>query len=276
LLNDPPLKRAKKPDSIYANDMASYKALVDLVTRARLEGVIPFEAIDDPTRPVTVWDTHQEPRSFVRQELSEMFRGYYRDLMQSQPNHVELVGEKNTVASILRPVAAEYTIPLTTGRGYCSLPPRSAMAERFFASGKERLILLIVSDFDPDGEEIAASFARSLRDDFGVVAVYPIKVALTSDQVDTYQLPPMMRAKTSSSRCKGFVGKHGENVFELEALKPEELQHIVHEAIEGVIDRDAYSAEIEAERDDAAFLAGVRSRVGQSLREMDLGDAGGE
>jgi hypothetical protein len=276
LLNDPPLKHAGKPGSRYANDVASYRALVDLVTRARLDGSISFHAIGDETRPVIVWRVHQDPRAFVRSELQDMFKGYARDLLQSQPNHIELIGEKNTVASILKTVAGEYTLPMTTGRGYCSLPPRQQMAERFRQSGKEKLILLLVSDFDPDGEEIAASFARSMRDDFGIDAIHPIKVALTAEQVERFKLPPIMQAKESSSNHAKFVARHGENVYELEALPPEELQRVVREAIEAVIDRDALSAEIAAERRDAAFLEGVRRTVQEALKGIDLEGAGDE
>ena len=73
--------------------------------------------------------------------------------MQSQPNHIEIVGEKNTIAPIIRPVAAGFSIPTTIGRGYCSLRPRYDIAERFRKSGKDRLLLLILTDFDPDGQE---------------------------------------------------------------------------------------------------------------------------
>jgi hypothetical protein len=270
LLNDPPLKHASKPASIYQNDLGSYKATCDLVTRARLEGRIPFEAIADETRPVEIWNAHLDSRAFIRQECDGMFRNYWRDLMQSQPNHIEIVGEKNTVGAMLRPIAAEYTIPVTTGRGYCSLAPRHDMSERYWASGKERLVLLIVSDFDPEGQDIAHSFARSMRDDFGIDQIHAIKVALTVEQVEQHNLPPGAQAKKSSSRFRKFVAEHGHNVFELEALAPEVLQEIVREAIEGVIDRDAYGAEIAAERDDAAFLAGVRRTAIDALKGIDL------
>ena len=62
------------------------------------------------------------------------------------------------------------------------------MVKRFKSSGKDKLILLILSDFDPDGEEIAHSLARSLRDDFDVDAVEPVKVALTREQVAMFEL----------------------------------------------------------------------------------------
>lgn len=271
LLNDPPLRHASKPDSRYRNDLASYKSVVELLTRARLAGLVPWDAIADETRPVSTWRVWNSPGAFVREQLGDFLKGYWRDLMQSQPNQVEIIGEKNTVRPILQQVAQEYCIPLTTGRGYCSLPPRRDMAERFRRNGKQKLVLLIVSDFDPDGEEIAHSFARSMRDDFGIDAVHAIKVALTADQVREHKLPADMRTtdKQSSNRRK-FETRYGHDVFELEALRPEALQQIVYETIDDVIDVDAFNAELAAEKEDAVFLESRRRLVKDALGGLQL------
>ncbi|MCE9545761.1 MAG: ParB N-terminal domain-containing protein [Planctomycetia bacterium] len=270
LLNAPPLIHASKPASRYGNTLSSYKALVDLLTRARLAGDIGMEAIADETRPVVVWGVHPTAGGFIGSELDGFLKGYWRDLLQSQPNHIELVVEKNTVAPIVRPVAARFCLPMTSGRGYCSLPPRAAIAERFQDSGKEKLVLLIVSDFDPDGEAIAESLARSLRDDFDIDDIHPVKVALTAEQVAAYNLPPELKAKTTSSRYRGFTEKFGDDVFELEALPPEELQRIVERAIDAVLDRPAFNAELDAEKQDAAYLEGVRRTVKDALQGIDF------
>lgn len=270
LLNDRPLRHASKPDSTYANDQKSYKDLCDLTARARLSGDIPMNVIDDETRPVESWNVHDGPQSFIRAELKRMFNGYWRDLMQSQPNHVEIIGEKNTLAGILRPVAMDYTIPMTLGRGYCSLPPRAGIVSRYRRSGKRRLILLIVSDHDPDGEEIAHSFARSMRDDFGVRRIHPVKVALTRDQVNEHRLPPMMSAKETSAHYDRFVSEHGQAAYEVEALEPVTLQKILRDAIDTVIDVALFNHEVEAEKQDAAHLAGLRRTVRASLQGIDF------
>ncbi|MDZ4783006.1 MAG: ParB N-terminal domain-containing protein [Planctomycetia bacterium] len=78
LLNDPPLRHARKPGSRYVNDKKSYNDLVDLLTRARLANEIPWNAIDDETRPVEVWSVHQDPSGFIRAETSEFLFGYWR------------------------------------------------------------------------------------------------------------------------------------------------------------------------------------------------------
>jgi hypothetical protein len=138
LLNDPPLIHAKKPETYidkkgklrhnrYRNDRKSYKAVCDLLTRGRLAGLIPFDAIGDETRPVSTWDVHRNVGPFFRREIDSFCEGYWRDLLQDQPNHVEIVGEKLTIEGIVRPVAMKFCIPYTIGRGYSSLPPRKAM-----------------------------------------------------------------------------------------------------------------------------------------------------
>ena len=76
MLNDPPLIHAKKPDSKYANNLASYRALTDLLTRARLAGHISWNAIADETRTFTAWETSAEPAPFVKRELNDLLKGY--------------------------------------------------------------------------------------------------------------------------------------------------------------------------------------------------------
>src|SRR5262249_38133657 len=121
LLNDPPLRHAGKPDSRYRNSLECYKDVCDLLTRARLAGEIPFHAIADPTRTIATWNVNGEVGGFLKKKLDDFLKGYWRDLQQSQPNHIEIVGEKNTIEGSIREVAMEYCIPYTLGRGYCSL-----------------------------------------------------------------------------------------------------------------------------------------------------------
>ncbi len=268
LLNDPPLIHARKPASVYSNTLPWYKALCELITRARLAGEIPFRCIHDPTRPVQAWNLPRDCTAFIRRELDGFLKGYYRDLQQSQPNQIEIIGEKNTIDNIIRPEAMDYCIPLTIGRGYCSLPPRQQMAQRFRSSGKEQLVLLVLSDFDPEGQDIGHSFARSLRDDFDIGRIVPVQVALAAAQVAELYLPPVMKAKEGSSRYEKFVQLHGEDVFELEAVPPGRLQAILREAIDGVLDVAAFNAEVDSEKQEAARLDGIRRTMLAELRGL--------
>ena len=262
MLNDPPLRHSGKPTSRYGNNRKSYKDLCDLCTRARLAGMIPWEAVADETRPVELWNCYETVAEYVAKQAPYMLGWYRRDLMQGQLKHVEIVCEKNTVAEIVRRVARDYCIPVTSGRGYCSIGPRREMAERHEASGKTGLVLILISDCDPDGDEIAASMARSLRDDFDVWNIKAVRAALTIEQARQFQLPPNSDAKTTSPQFKKFVAKHGtRSAYELEALSPDALADIVRQAIESVIDMTAYRREVETWKAEAADLEVIRRRV---------------
>jgi ParB-like chromosome segregation protein Spo0J len=261
LLNDPPLRNARRPSSRYRNDKAAYDDLSDILTRARLAGLVPMEALDDETRPVTVLRSYPGVGPFVRQESAHFLCWYARDLQAGQPLHIEVVCEKMTVGPIVEPVCAQFCLPLTIGRGYMSIPPRRDIAERFRLSGKAALQLVVVSDADPEGESIAESLAGSMRDDFHVPEVRAVKACLTPAQARRMGLPTALEAKETSSRRKGFVARHGAEVWELESLPPAELRRLVREAVESVLDHDAFNREVEAEKDDAAELEAVRAEA---------------
>ena len=268
-----PVLRHDAKAELYLNNLKCYRDCSDLCTRGRVFGNIPFSAIADETRPVTLSKVYGSTGPFIAAEIDAFLKNYWRDFLQSQPNHIELFCEKNTVNSILMPVAYEFTMPLTSGRGYCSIPPRHGMAQRFKASGKEKLIVLLLSDHDPEGCDLIETFPRSMRDDFGVESVYPIRVALTRDQVDEYGLPSNLFAKASSSRHKTYVQQHGDHVWELDALSPEQLQDITRKAILSVLDMDKFDHERQSELDDAKKLADIRATVFETLKQCDVFDA---
>src|SRR5437868_6646885 len=107
-----------------------------------------------------------------------------------------------------------------------------------------------------------------MRDDFDIDEIHAVKVALTQNQVRQFNLPPIMKAKESSSRYAGFAEKYGDDVWELEALEPAILQQLVREAIESVIDVDLFNSEQQAEREDARYLAAFRSRAVAALGKL--------
>jgi len=271
LLNDPPLKHSGKPRSRYRGDHASSKSLTELVTRARVEGLIDQEVIDDPTRPVTVWDVERNLAGYYAAQMEDLLNGYWRDLMQSQPNHVEIVLEKNTLQNILRPVAMNFCIPFTSGRGMTSTRPVYNIAKRYRQSGKQGLAIIAVGDLDPDGDAIVQSLDTRLRYEYKVPKLSVVKAALTMDQVRELGLPKSFETahdKKSSHKAR-YLERYGEDgfIWELEALPPMTLQRLVTQAIDLVIDRKAFNHEVTEEKKDAAHNAAVREIVLRTLRE---------
>jgi hypothetical protein len=274
LLNNPPLRHSSKDgvrmtrrgvrtvDSTYRNDKESYNALIRLLRDARLDERIPWEVIDDPTRPVTLWNVHRSTQPYVEAELNDFLRGYARDLLQSQPNHIELFAEKKTLSTILRPLSSRFCMPMTIGSGSCSIAPIRKLVKRFEKSGKEKLIILAIADLDPAGMMIARSFCQRLRDYFGIEDVDARRVALTMDQVDDYHLPPGGNTEEKDDVNKNaFEEAYGSDTYEVEALEPAQLTSIVEEAILQSIDIDAFNHEIEREEADSQFLEARRTLI---------------
>jgi hypothetical protein len=273
---DAPLKHASKPNSKYVNDIESYKKLISVLSRGRTEGHISWNAIEDETRPV------YEPRAFwnrgqfFRQHFDKFLTGYWRDRQQSQPGHIEIIGEKLTVQSILEKVAEEYTIPLTISRGMASLPCKKGIADRFYASKKGKLILLVVSDLDPAGDAIAEDLVKSFERDFGIgnssdYYIEPYKVALTIEQVEELGLASSMDAKETSPTYQAFVNRYGiTDAYELEAMEPSELQLALENAIDEVMDLDLYNEELEAEEKDSAEIVAVKNQAQEFLGSLKL------
>jgi hypothetical protein len=256
----------------YRNDGNSYKATSDLITRLRLDGTIPWEAFDDFTRPLEEFNAHRSVRDFVKEEVEYLFKYYRRDLLQSQANHIEVLCEKNTIYHMVLTVTRKYLINTSSGRGYNTIDPWHDLYERFRASGKLRLIVIVLSDYDPEGEMIPIVGGRTLRDDFGVPEdlLKIIKAGATRDQTERYGLPPQNFAKESSSNYDWFVERNGgdDTVWELEALDPEDMLRDLDDTIRSVIDVDLFNREVATEAEEAAYLEAARKVAVASLKDF--------
>ena len=269
---DAPLLHASKPDSRYVNDIKSYRALTDILTRGRITGRIPWDATDDETRPIDLNQAFNSPADFLRDELDRFLKGYWRNRQQSQPNHIEICIEKLTVRTILQQVAEEYTIPVSTIRGMGSTPPKKKLADRFRYSRKKKLILLVVSDLDPAGDAIADDLVKCFKRDYHIWNIEAFKVALTIEQVEEFDLEPSMDAKEDSPTYNAFVERYGiTDAYELEAMEPETLADTLRNAIDDVLDIDLYNQELDAEETDSAEIIAVRKQTEQFFKSLNLG-----
>ncbi len=273
LLNDPPYistpKRSIRASEYYryCNDRKSYNALVGLLKSARYRGHVPMHVIDDPTRPQLTHSGWTNASEFVNQEIENFLVGYHRDRQQDQPRHIEIFCEKNTVYGMLSRVANEYYVPLTAGRGFCSVPVWRNMAARFRASGKEAMTLIVVSDHDPEGLELADDAIRSLRD-LWKLPVEGHRVAVNREQIEELNLAEDCNpAKATSSQYQKFVERTGSSkTWELESLPPDYLVSQVKAAVEASMNRYILNSVVEQERDDADSLWQIKQTIAGSMQ----------
>jgi hypothetical protein len=253
----------------YRNDQGSYDATSDLITRLRLSGLVPWEAFTDPTRPVQEFRAFKDVRQFITQDLERLFTGYWRDLLQSQPNHIEVLVEKNTVYHMALQVTEKYQVPTRSARGLNSIDSFHDIAEAYRRSGKERLVLITLSDWDPEGQLIPHDAGRRLRDDFDIWHVDIIPAGVTRQQIEKYGLPTMNLAKESSSNYDWFVQRNGDDTaWELEALDPADMQSDLDHVIRSVLDIGLFNQELEEEKRESAVLEAHRRTAVEALRGL--------
>ena len=272
LLNNPPLTRvckrsSKDPEEArYKNDLASYKKLVRLLKDARYTGLLPLSCIDDPTRPMHHYRGYRNLSSFIESEMEGFLVGYHRDRQVDQPRHIELLGEKNTLMPILKPVATEYYVPLSLSRGYGTVPLWKQIADRYKRTCKKSITLVVVSDYDPEGLDLPKDAVRALRDVFGVPVDYH-RVAVNMEQIEELALETDFNpAKEESSRLESFIEETGgTDTWECEAIPPDYLQDQVRAAIEANMDMDVYRMAAEQEQMEAEELSEIRSQIVDDL-----------
>lgn len=226
--------------AIIPNSHREYKRLGDLLSKARLAGLVDWDAIEDRVRRPVVWRSYDS----IQQCAQEAAAGFALQRWKNQPEYVELWCEKDALSSVLEPICSELFATMMVNRGYSS---SSAMYEarnrierkRADEQGNDRDVhILYLGDFDPSGEDMV----RDIRDRFEMFEVSDIsvtKIALNPDQVAKWKLPPNP-AKMSDSRAGKFVSEHGALSYEVDAIPPKELQKIVRREIEGHMDLDLY------------------------------------
>jgi len=271
LLNDPPLKQAPKRSKYdaevyrYRNDKDSYNSLVDLLESARYHGQVSMLCIDDPTRPQETWRAFSSLSEFIHQETEILLCGYHIDRQLEQPRHIEVFAEKNTLYRIVSKACVGYTVPFAIGRGFCSIPVWRDMAARFRNSDKERMTLIIVSDYDPEGLELADDAIRSLT--LHDVPVDGHRIAVTPEQIEELGLAEDFNpAKDTSTRYHSFVKRTGgKRCWEVEALPPDYLVEQIKAAIEANMDMEIYGAVCDREEKDRENLRQTRTAIAEQL-----------
>jgi hypothetical protein len=251
------------------NSRNSYQRLSNHLTTARLQGSVPWEAIEDRVREtITSWGW-SGASEFVKDQVLGFLWGYHRDLLQSQPLNIEILIEKDALSRVAAEVAGDYGIPVLVCRGNNSISKSKEFCDRartHLEDGRETRILYF-GDLDPSGVAMLPSVLHTMQVEMGLgEAVQGYFCALQPWHVDEYDLPRDPDAiKKSDSRTAGYLREYGNLSVELDALPPAILQQLIREAIEDHLNMGAYQAEVERDEQDRRRIAAFRDRVSDLL-----------
>jgi hypothetical protein len=236
-----------RDDVIHPNTVSAYDTLSGWLRDDRLEGIIPWEWMEDRLRQATVWAMWNEPAEF----LHSVRNRYSRNVWQDQRHYVEVWCEKDALSGIFSSVVGRYGVALNVGRGYDGWSSIKRAADRYYWRQDEGIetTVLYFGDFDPSGEDMH----RSLQERFATLDVYPEmpKVALTHE--DARSLPGDV-VKADDSRAPAFVAKYGSLAVELDALPVAELRLRIQSEVEERLDMGALAENGRIEREQQREL----------------------
>jgi len=239
-------------EALIDNSTYCYRRLSEVTAIARRAGAFPDLA--DLTREIVRYQTWADPT-----DAQDWLAEHYRiDRTEGQPYAVYLSIEKHALSTLLLDRFGDRGIPILPLGGYSSQTfvddvVRDVEARR----DDRRAILLLATDFDPSGEDLARDF-EVRTGCFDKV----IRVALTAEQVAEYQVPESVAPEktdpdqTKDSRAKHFLGKYGRlRQAELDALPPDLLLTLFEDALVPFWDASAFEDACAREDDDRLDLA---------------------
>ncbi len=165
------------------NTRNEYQRLGVALVKARKQGMIPWEWIEDRMRRPRGVDMWLDLPDF----LKDVRHAYRKDIWPSQPGYLEIWLEKDALSGIFEDITREYGVTLVVGRGYNSWSAYRDAAERLCEQEKTATILYF-GDFDPSGEDMVRAMRESLLF-FGALPEIE-KVTLTLEDIAAYNLPP--------------------------------------------------------------------------------------
>ena len=223
------------------NNERSYKNIGNLINDGRLAGLIDWTAITDRTRNLR-GNSHWSNPSDV---IASTKYSYLLNKWKGQPNYVEVWVEKDALVDIVGQACRPLDTPYFSCRGYTSQSEMWSAAQRFIRQGdRENRIIIHLGDHDPSGIDMTRDIQERLTM-FGA-NVHVKRVALTMEQIETYN-PPPNPAKMTDSRCWKYIENFGYESWELDALEPKMLTNLITEQVTMYRDDEIYQAVCDRE-----------------------------
>ncbi len=249
---DPEYNAKHKLPPTTKNTIKNYKKLGEILSLARIGGLVDWDAMEDRTRNLLGlrhWGSPEEAVKWVADQ-------YRIQKDWKQPWRIEVWIEKDALLGIFERVCTEADIDVVyiSLRGHNSQSEMWSAAQRINAyyeqTGQETLILQF-SDHDPSGIDMFRDIRTRLRM-FHCNAIVR-RMALTIGQVRKMKLPPNP-AKETDSRFKVYQERFGNESWELDGLEPDALAGLVRRGVASVRNAEAWTKEKAREKKDIAKL----------------------
>lgn len=243
------------------NKQRNYDALGDTISKARLGGLVDWDAIEDRTRFLRGRSNSYSPST----ALTALSRRYSIDMWRNQETRLEVWIEKDALLGVIEGVCRDNDVDYFACRGYVSQSALYEAGQRMARYQRDgyRTVIIHLGDHDPSGIDMTRDNGERVNL-FGWDETDVRRIALNMDQVDEYS-PPPNPAKLTDSRAPEYVAQHGYESWELDALEPRVMRDLIQDTIDEYKDEYAWQ-----EREDLlqAGQAVLRDVIAQARDEQ--------
>jgi hypothetical protein len=238
------------------NTNQAYKQLSRVTVTARKSGKLRWDSFSDEGRPVLgdFVEEYQTPEEFVQTGLDYLRTAslnYTIPKWHQQPCYVEVWIEKLALADTFCSFLRDRDVKIIVNRGYSgwSFLCKSSMRLQELKNAGKELHVLYFGDCDPSGDDMDRHLDSALCY-FGLQDIDFERVAVTEEQIQQFNLPPIPKSQETINKIKrdtrtsGFIEKYGRlYAVELDALlaiAPDEFKRIVQQSVDQFFDQGIY------------------------------------
>jgi hypothetical protein len=243
--------------ALIPNTEKSYKRLGNIISDARRNGDLDWDAIEDRTRHLRKLSHWSKPQSI----LESAKQSYHLDLWETQETRVEVWVEKDALVGVIEDVCERNDVPYFACRGYVSDSEMWNAAQRHIAYD-QNVIVLHLGDHDPSGIDMTRDIRERLELFNDGIDFEVRRIALTMEQIRELN-PPPNPAKITDSRYQSYADKYGNESWELDALEPRYISDLILNEILTIRDDNAFTELKERQEKE-------RAQIGEIINKWDI------
>ena len=238
-------------------------AIGTLLKWLRINGDVPWEAIQDNIRTLTTKAGYSSAKQFIQQQINQMFRYYSRCVAQDQQYHIEIWIEKEGLLNIVEPIADKYCRRVLACKGYNSITFQADFYDRTTETMGKGLkpVILYFGDWDPSGVNMIYAAMQTLQDELDLdmdqviverCGINPAHFPMLPENPDPVPI------KETDTRAGKFMVAHGSTCYELDAFHPSALQELVEKSILRYTNTEAIACNLSIEKSEQKLLSTLR------------------
>jgi hypothetical protein len=191
-------------------------------------------------------DAYESPEGYIKRGIAHIKNAHSQYKVPRWHGYVEIWIEKQALADTFESFLEGRDVRIVVNKGYAGwtflYENANRLQEILLQNPDKRMHVLYFGDFEPSGEDMDRHLSEALSY-FGLDFIVDFeRIAVTEEQIDEYDLPPIPENSETldkldkDSRKDGFIDRHGQLIaVELDALLaivPDQFKQLVQESVD--------------------------------------------